>query len=138
MMLVPRRNFDIFDDFFEEPFFSSNETKLMKTDIKEHENKYELAIELPGFEKNDIKMHMEDGYLIINASTDTNTEEKEESGKYIRKERYYGECTRKFYVGEKINEEDIKANFKNGILNIEIPKKETLEAPEKKYIEISE
>ncbi len=138
MMLVPRRNFNIFDDFFEDPFFNSHENKIMKTDIKEHDDKYELIVDLPGFDKNDIKMHIEDGYLVINAKTNTNNDEKDENGKYIRKERYYGECSRKFYIGEDITEDDIKASFKNGTLGIEIPKIEEKENHEKKYIEIGE
>lgn len=139
MMLVPRKNFNIFDDFFDDPFFNSKqEIKLMKTDIKEHDNKYELVIDLPGYNKEDIKINIEDGYLIINASTNTSTNEKDENGCYIRKERYYGECSRKFYIGENIKEEEIKASFKNGTLGIEIPKKEEIENETKKYIEISD
>ena len=110
----------------------------MKTEIKEKKDKYELLIDLPGVDKEDIKMHIEDGYLVINAKT-SNKEEKEEKGKYVRKERYYGECSRSFYVGDEITEEDVKANFKNGTLNIEIPKKEeTKKLQDKKYIEIGE
>lgn len=138
MMLVPRRNFNILDDFFDDSFFTSHESKIMKTDIKEHDDKYELVVDLPGFEKNDIKMHIEDGYLVINAKINSSNDEKNEDGKYIRKERYYGECSRKFYIGENISEEDIKASFKNGTLGIEIPKKEEKEEHEKKYIEIDE
>ena len=139
MMLVPRRNFDIFDDLFNDPFFNSHESKLMKTDIKEHGDKYELLVDLPGFNKEDIKMHIEDGYLIINAKTNTEKNEKDDKGKFVRKERYYGECSRSFYVGDQVKEEDIKASLKNGTLNIEIPKKdETKEVKEKKYIEIEE
>ena len=138
MMLVPRKNFDILSDLFNDPFFTSNESKIMKTDIKEHSNKYELLVDLPGFNREDIKMHIEDGYLIINAKT-SNEEDDSENGKYVRKERYYGECSRSFYVGDNITEEDIKANFKNGTLNIEVPKKEEKEkTPEKRYIEIGE
>ncbi len=139
MMLVPRKNFDIFDNLFNDPFFDSHESKIMKTDIKEHDDKYELLVDLPGFEKSDIKMHIEDGYLIINAKTNSENDEKDQNGKYVRKERYYGECSRSYYIGDQINEEDIKANFRNGTLNIEIPKKEEIsKLNEKKYIEIGE
>lgn len=139
MMLIPRKNFDIIDEFFKDPFFSENESKMMRTDIKENENNYELIIDLPGFSKEDIKMHIEDGYLIINAKTKEENEEKNEVGKFVRRERYYGECSRSFYVGEDVSEEDIKASFRNGILNIEIPKLEEFEEDEEpKYIEISE
>lgn len=139
MMLIPRKNFDLIDEFFKDPFFSENESKMMRTDIKENENNYELIIDLPGFSKEDIKMHIEDGYLIINAKTKEENEEKIEAGKFVRRERYYGECSRSFYVGEDVSEEDIKASFRNGILNIEIPKlEEVIEDEEPKYIEISE
>lgn len=138
MMLVPRKNFDIIDDFFEDPFFDSYESKIMKTDIKEHDDKYELIVDLPGFAKEDIKMHIEDGYLVINAKTNSTNDEKDKNGKFIRKERYYGECSRKFYIGDNVYEEDIKANFKNGTLDVEIPKIVRKENKEKKYIEISE
>lgn len=139
MMLIPRRNFDIFDDLFNEPFFQSHESKVMKTDIKEHEDKYELIIDLPGFNKDDIKMHIENGYIVINAKTDSENEDKDKEGKYVRKERYYGECSRSYYVGDLVTESDIKATFRNGTLNIEIPKKnEEIKQEEKKYIEIGE
>ncbi|MDD6879635.1 MAG: Hsp20/alpha crystallin family protein [bacterium] len=138
-MLIPKRNFDFFDDLFNDPFFTSHESKLMKTDIKEHNDKYELLVDLPGFNKENIKIHIEDGYLIINAKTEIKDNDKQEKGKYVRKERYYGECSRSFYVGSQIKEEDIKANLKNGILNIEIPKEnDTKQIEEKKYIEIGE
>lgn len=139
MMLVPRRNFDIFDSFFDDPFFNSNENKMMKTDIKENENSYEVLIDLPGFNKEDIKMHIDNGYLVVSAKTNNEIDDKDENGKFIRKERYYGECSRSFYVGEEVKEENIKASYKNGTLNIEIPKLEIEEKKsEKKYIEISD
>lgn len=139
MMLVPRRNFDIFDSFFDDPFFNSNENKMMKTDIKENENNYEVLIDLPGFNKEDIKMHIDNGYLVVSAKTNNEIDDKDENGKFIRKERYYGECSRSFYVGEDVKEENIKASYKNGTLNIEIPKLEIEEKKsEKKYIEISD
>lgn len=140
MMMIPRRRneFDLFGDLFEDPFFSDHESKLMKTDIKEKSNKYLIDIELPGYEKENIKIEIEDGYLTVHAETNSNKEEKEE-GKFVRKERYIGSCSRSFYVGTEIKDEDIKASFKNGMLKIEIPKKEEKkELPKKKYIEIDE
>ena len=137
MMLVPRRKYDFFDDFFKDPFFESSESSVMKTDIKEKDNSYELEVDIPGYKKEDIKMHMEDGYLIINAKTNNEKDEKDKNGKYIRKERFFGECSRSFYLGNDVKEEDIKANFKNGTLNIEVPKKTQKEKEkEKKYIDI--
>ena len=110
----------------------------MKTDIKEKKDKYVIDIDLPGYEKENIKIEVEDGYLTVHASTNTNKEEKEE-GKFVRKERYVGSCSRSFYVGEEVNDEDIKATFKNGTLKLEIPKKEEKkELPEKKYIQIED
>ncbi len=121
MMLVPRRDFDLFDNFFDEPMFKK-EKNLMKTDIKELKDKYVIEVDLPGFEKENIKLSLENGYLSINAKQER--EENTEETKYVHKERFYGECSRSFYVGNEIKEEDIEASFKNGILKVEIPKKE--------------
>lgn len=140
MMLVPRRDFDLFDDFFNEPFFRGEKRPhpLMKTDIKETEEGYKIDIDLPGFDKKDIQIDVENGYLNINAKTD-NSNDEEEKGRFIRRERYYGECSRSFYIGEDVHEDDIKATFKNGILSLDIPKpKEEEQKQEKKFIEIGE
>ena len=138
MMMIPRRHdFDLFDEMFRDPFFSGVENKVMKTDIKEKDDKYLIDIDLPGYEKEDIKIEIEDGYLTVHASVNKEMDKEKEKGKYVRKERYVGECSRSFYVGENITEEDIKAKFKNGTLKLEIPKKEDKkELPEKKYIPI--
>ena len=137
MMLVPRRNsFDIFDDFFDEGFFPKKERNLMKTDIREKKDKYIVDIDLPGFEKENISLSLNNGYLDISAKTEKE-ENSEEEERFVRQERFYGECSRSFYVGEDITEEDINAKFNNGILKIEIPKKEKQEKlPESKQIEI--
>ena len=137
MMMIPKSNFDLFDDIFGDQFFKRNETKLMKTDIKEADDKYIIDVDLPGYNKEDIKIDVTDGYLTINAKT--SSDNKEEKSKYVRRERYFGECSRSFYVGEDIQSEDINASFRNGILSLEIPKKEEQEKlPEKKYVEISD
>ena len=138
MMLVPRNNFDLFDDMFGDPFFTKHENKIMKTDIKERKHSYVIDVDLPGFDKKDIKIDVTDGYLTINAKV--SSEDKEDKHeKYVRRERYFGECSRSFYVGENVGSENIKASFKNGILSLEIPKVEEQEKlPEKKYIEISD
>ena len=138
MMMIPRRHdFDLFDDMFRDPFFTEHESKIMKTDIKEKKDKYLIDIDLPGYDKKDIKIEIEDGYLTVHADIDTENEEKE--GKFVRKERYTGSCSRSFYVGTDVKNEDIKASFKNGILKLEIPKKdEKKELPDKKYIEIED
>lgn len=138
--MIPRRHndFDLIEDMFRDPFFTNEESKIMKTDIKEKKDKYIIDIDLPGYEKEDIKMSIEDGYLTVNASTNTEKEDKEE-GKFVRKERYMGSCSRSFYVGDAVENEDIKASFKNGTLKIEIPKKENKkELPEVKYIPIDD
>lgn len=138
MMMIPRRNdFDVFEDVFKDPFFGGHESRVMKTDIKETDDKYLLDIDLPGYLKEDINMSIEEGYLTISAHTHSDKEEKED-GKFVRRERYSGSCSRSFYVGEDVDGEDIKANFKNGILKIEIPKKEEKKLPEKKYIQIED
>ncbi len=137
MMLMPRRDFDLFgDDFFKDDFFKGEKNNLMKTDIKETENSYILDVDLPGYQKEDIKVDVTDGYLTINAKT-SHEEKDEKKGKYVRRERFTGECTRSFYVGDDIKEEEIKASFKNGILNLEVPKVSPEEKKsDKKYIQI--
>ena len=109
----------------------------MQTDIKEKANEYCVTMNLPGFKKEDIKGEIKDGYLVITASTNTENEDKDEDGKYIRRERYSGTCSRSFYVGEDVKEDDIKAKFEDGTLKVVIPKKEEkYEVEQAKYIAI--
>ncbi|MFR8544552.1 MAG: Hsp20/alpha crystallin family protein, partial [[Clostridium] scindens] len=109
----------------------------MKTDVKDAGDHYELDIDMPGFDKKDIKAELKDGYMTISATTDKNNDEKDKDGKYIRRERYYGSCSRSFYVGENVEESDIKARFENGILKLSVPKSEDKKAIENnKYIAI--
>lgn len=124
-------NDNLFSDFFRKPFISGHNT--MRTDFKEEENRYLLDIELPGLNKEDIKLSYEDGYLTVGVEKSENTEQKDEAGNYIRRERYYGNCSRSFYVGP-TNEADITAAYNNGILNITVPKAETVD--KKKIITI--
>ena len=141
MMMIPRRNeFDLWEDMFKDPFFTGERhNKLMKTDIKEKKDEYLIDIDLPGYEKENIQMTIEDGYLTVHATSSVNKDEKEEDGTFVRKERYFGECSRSFYVGDSITEEDIKATFRNGTLRIKLPKKDPKEElPNKKYIEIGD
>lgn len=136
MMMLPRRNeFNLLDDIFGDLNYTEN--KIMKTDIKEHKDNYSIMIDLPGYNKDDIKISIDDGYLTINATMSKNEEEKEK-GRFVRRERYFGECSRSFYVGDNIEVEDIKASFKNGTLNLEIPKKEEKQIAEKKYVQIED
>ncbi len=124
MMLVPRRNnFDLFDDFFEDEFFPKRERNLMKTDIRELKDKFIVDVDLPGFSKENINLSLQNGYLNIHAKVNKHDEKKEEE-KYVRRERFFGETSRSFYIGDEVKEDDIHAEFKNGILKIEIPKKE--------------
>ena len=143
---------DLFDDFMRDfPFYYDTDEKriekklygrrgknLMKTDIRETDHSYELEMDLPGFKKDEVKVTLEDGYLTISAAKGLDEDEQEKkTGRYIRKERYAGACERSFYVGEDITHEDIKGEFKHGILKLSIPKKEAKPAvEEKKYITI--
>ena len=136
MMMLPRRNeFNLLDDIFGDLDYTEN--KIMKTDIKEHKDNYSILIDLPGYNKEDIKISVDDGYLTISATMSKNEEEKEH-GKFVRRERYFGECSRSFYVGDNVLVEDIKASFKNGTLNLSIPKKEQKQITEKKYVQIED
>ncbi len=144
---------NLFDDWFDEfPFYDFDKNmkntekklygkkagRIMKTDIKEKKDGYELEIDLPGFTKDEINASIEDGYLTISAAKGLDKDEKEkESGRYIRKERYAGACQRSFYVGEAVKQEDVKAEFKHGILKLFVPKKELeKKVDEHKYIAI--
>ena len=134
---------DLFDDFMDGFTFpaanwnyAKNTANVMKTDIREHENGYELDIDLPGYKKEDVKAELKDGYLTISASNDSSKEEKDEKGKYIRKERYTGSVSRSFYVGKNVTEKDIHAKFENGILKLSVPKVDAPKVEENKYISI--
>lgn len=127
----------LFDDFMDFPFSGMNTNSMMKTDIRDTDGSYELDIDMPGFKKEDIRAELKDGYLTISATTNKNSDEKDKDGKYIRRERYMGSCSRSFYVGDGVTQEDIKARFEDGILKLSVPKKERLpQAEEKKYIAI--
>ena len=134
--------FDEFFDDFARPVknvakVSTPSTSIMRTDVKENENGYELEIEMPGCKKEDVQAQLKDGYLTISASTRRNEDQKDNSGKYIRRERYYGNCSRSFYVGDNLEQQDIKAKFEDGILKIAVPKKEAKpEVEESKFITI--
>ena len=130
---------NLFDDFFDYPFVKNEAESngLMKTDVKDTEHGYEITMNLPGVKKEDVKAALKDGYLTISATSDSKKEEKNDKGQYIRRERYTGSCQRSFYVGEDVTEEDIKAEFKHGILKLFVPKKEAKPAVEqKKYVSI--
>lgn len=121
--------FDNFFDDFARPTrsvvrYSTPTTNVMRTDIRETDTGYELDIDLPGYKKEDVQAELKDGYLTITAKTENSNDEKDANGKYIRRERYSGTCSRAFYVGEDITQQDIGARFENGILKLSVPKKD--------------
>ncbi|MCH3953735.1 MAG: Hsp20/alpha crystallin family protein [Eubacterium sp.] len=115
--------FDDFDDFMDWPTVSTD-TTLMKSDVKDAGDHYELMMDLPGFKKEDVKLQLKNGVLSFEATTNKNNDEKDDNGKYLRRERFQGTCSRSFYVGKNITENDIKAKFDNGVLTVCIPKPE--------------
>ena len=142
---------NLFDDFFNGfPFYDDREVRntekklygkhagnVMKTDIKESDEGYKLVIDLPGFTKDEVQVTLNDGYLTISAEKGLDKDEQEkDTGRYIRRERYSGACSRSFYVGEAVTEEDIKANFQHGILTLNVPKKDAKAVNAKRTIAI--
>lgn len=130
---------NFFDDAFRFPMSQATSQKIysMNTDVKEFDDKYQLDLELPGYNKEDIKASLKDGYLTISANHTDNKDEKESDGKYIRRERFYGQYKRSFYVGEHLTQNEIHATFTNGILQLDIPKKQAVpEVEETQYISI--
>lgn len=118
------------------PLYGKHEKNMMKTDVRETENGYEVDIDLPGFKKEEINAQLSDGYLIISAAKALDKEEKDKEGRYIRQERYAGSMSRSFYVGDGVKEQDIHGKFENGILKLSIPKAEAKELPQNNYISI--
>ena len=138
---------DIFDDFMDgfafpeanvnKELYGKHAKNVMKTDVRELDDGYEIIIDLPGFKKDEIEVQLENGCLSISAAKGLDKDETDKKGKYIRRERYAGAMSRSFYVGEDVEQTDIKAEFKHGILTLFVPKKEAKPAVEqKKYISI--
>ena len=138
---------NMFDDMFNDAFgmmpgidhalYGKHAKNMMKTDVRETEDSYLVDIDLPGFKKDEVKVELKDGYLTVSAAKGLDKDEQDKKGRYIRQERYAGTMSRSFYVGEGVTEEDIKAEFKHGILTLVVPKKEAKPAVEqKKYIAI--
>lgn len=128
-MLVPSLFTDNFvNDFFNGAFdrtpslFHTSGSSLMSADVKEFKDHYELELELPGYKKEDVTASLKEGYLTIEGKREESTDDKDEQGHYIRRERYVGTLTRSFYVGEDVKHEDIKAKFENGVLSVSVPK----------------
>ena len=142
---------NLFDDFFTPFYYDDKDEKkaekklyghraqnLLKTDIKETKEGYELVMDVPGFKKDEVKVALKDGYLTVSAAKGLDQDEQEkETGRYIRRERYAGNLSRSFYIGD-VKQEDVKAAFKNGILSITVPKEDKKAKEEKKYITIGE
>ena len=138
-------DFSDFADFFRgfgdvfAPMRYGMDEKLrgISTDVQEFDDHYELDMELPGYKKEDVKAELKDGYMTVTASRSTENDEKDDNGKYIRRERFMGTCSRSFYVGDVVTEEDITAKFEDGILKVVVPKKEAKpQVEENKYIAI--
>ena len=141
-MYIAKRDpvYNFFNEMFRSPFMSgANDTtgtsKLMKTDIREFENGFALDVDLPGFSKENIQAELKDGYLTITATRSADNETSEE-GKFLRRERFQGTCKRSFYVGEYLHEEDIHAEFKDGVLKLNFPKETAPEPEQPKLITI--
>ena len=138
MNMLPRiYRKSLFDDFFDAPFNTGSASGLMKTDVKATDAGYELEIDVPGIDKENISVQLENGYVTVTAKTEKKNDEGKENGHYIRRERFYGTYSRSFYVGEDVTEEDVKAKYENGTLKLFVPDKEKQPKPEdKKFIAI--
>ena len=131
---------NLFDDFFDDdfmrfpvwgsrnPLYGRHAKNLMKTDVRETENTYEVDIDLPGFKKDEIRLDLKDGYLTVSAAKGLDREHQDKQGKYIRQERYAGTCSRSFYVGD-VESSDVSAKYEDGILKISLPKQVKRELP---------
>ncbi len=123
-------------DNLEKKLYGRRAGRMMKTDVREKDDDYEVIIDLPGFKKEDIKVELENGYLTIGASKGYDKDENNKKGKLIRQERYAGSMTRSFYVGENVKHEDVNATYRHGVLTLTIPKKSIEKVPEKNLIAI--
>ena len=132
---------NLFDDFIDDfafpnvdkVLYGKHASNLMKTDVKETDSGYEVDIDLPGFKKDEIQMQLENGYLTVSAAKGLNKDEKNEDGRYVRRERYAGSVSRSFYVGENVTEKDIHPKYENGILSFKMPKDDKKAIEEKKH-----
>ncbi|MCI7281641.1 Hsp20/alpha crystallin family protein [Dysosmobacter sp.] len=139
---------NLFDEFFDDdfpmipmrsirnPLYGKNAKNLMKTDVRETDNTYELDVDLPGFKKDEVQLDLKDGYLTISAAKGLDKDQEDKKGKYIRQERYAGACSRSFFVGEGIEPQDVSAKFEDGILRVSLPKQVKKELPRNSTITI--
>ena len=139
----------LFDDWMGFPFqgfesdvdhklYGKHAARVMKTDLKEHDDSFELAVDLPGFKKDQIELQLQNGYLTITAAKGVEEEEKDKKGRLVHQERYTGSMQRSYYVGESLTEEDVKARFEDGVLTLRFPKEAPQKLPEERYISIEE
>ena len=132
---------EMFDDTMrpmhpmEKALYGKHARAIMKTDVRETDNSYEVDIDLPGFKKDEVNVQLEDGYLTVSAAKGLDKDEKKK-GRYIRQERYAGQCSRSFYVGDNLTQQDIKAKFEDGILKISVPKKDVQQVAQNNHIAI--
>ncbi len=137
----------LFDDWMDFPFrslesdvdhklYGKNAARVMKTDLKEHDDGYELSVDLPGFKKDQIDLQLQNGYLTVSAVKGVEADDKDKKGRIVHQERYTGSMTRSFYIGENVREEDVKASFEDGVLRLDFPKEKPMSLPEKKKIQI--
>ncbi|MBW3088391.1 Hsp20/alpha crystallin family protein [Bifidobacterium sp. 82T24] len=137
-------NDTMFSDLFDDPFFegwrsagnnaaAAMPTTMMSTDVRETDKAYDVDIDMPGFDKDDINVELNNGYLTVSAHKDEDHGDKDDAGKWLRRERYVGTCSRSFYVGEDVKESDIHASYKNGTLCLEVPKIEAKPQVEAKH-----
>lgn len=139
---------NLFDEFFDDdfpmipmrsirnPLYGKNAKNLMKADVRETDNTYELDVDLPGFKKDEVQLDLKDGYLTISAAKGLDKDQEDKKGKYIRQERYAGACSRSFFVGEGIEPRDVSAKFEDGILRVSLPKQVKKELPRNSTIAI--
>lgn len=134
---------ELFDEAFEkrfwggrDPLYGKNARNLMKTDVAEGDDCYKVAIDLPGFRKEDLKVDLKNGYLTVTATKGLDKEQKNEDGRYIRRERYAGSCSRSFYVGD-VRPDEVKCRYESGVLMLVLPKRDTraIEQPNRIAIE---
>ena len=139
---------NLFDEFFDDsfgafpawnghdPLYGKHARNLMKTDVRETENTYEVDVDLPGFKKDEIGVELKNGYLTVSASKGLDRDQKDSNGRYIRQERYAGACSRSFYVGGAVEPEDVSARYEDGILKITLPRHVQRELPRRSTIAI--
>ena len=137
---------NLFDELFDDAFrpmwdmdralYGKHARAVMKTDVRETDGGYELDIDLPGFKKDEVKLDLKDGYLTVSAAKGLDRDEKDKQGRYIRQERYAGQCSRSFYVGESVQPKDVHAKFEDGILKLSLPKAEQPKLPDHRTITI--